>query len=486
MAIRGSNGKYVAYKGSGYTAAEPRTGSPALFMLETTGVSVRLVEQSSGTRYYDNVSGSTVSRAPTSNPPANTLLSQESISPGLVDIQASKMAINVDLTWAYMASADLNRVSFIDSNLSDADLSDCNVYGAIFPNATTNVTRVNFSGATMSYAVMNQVKMPGANLTNATMLNTKLSAANLEGSDFTGANMTKALLLDANVQNGNLTDANLSEALLRNARFDNANLTRADLRKASVEDIHLPGATLVSAKLDELDLRTAQIDANTNFTGASMQKVWLTGCSLSKVTFTRADLTESHLDNTDLIGADFSYANLTKAKLTGGVKLYSASLSNATLTSADFTGAQLGAKEASFTMNKSLVSDLNSGSITSSVRTAFQNGGHPLSGSAILEERIPNENWAITDVNTIYTITNNGSELIVWVYSETHDATVLAGAYVPNAVFTNANLYAVDMSGVNWYGASAKGNNADLEDVNLSNANLGSMDFSQLACTAAR
>ncbi|EPY05286.1 hypothetical protein PAALTS15_20358 [Paenibacillus alvei TS-15] len=272
---------------------------------------------------------------------------------------------------------------------------------------------------------MNQVTMPGANLTNATMLNTKLSDANLEGSNF--------------------ADANLSEALIRNARFDQANLTRADLRKARVEDIHLPGATLASTKLD---LRTAQIDDNTYFTGASMQKVWLTGCSLSKVAFTRADLTEAHLDNTDLIGADF-------------------------------TGAQLGSKEASFTMNKSLASDLNSGSITSGVRTAFQNGGHPLSGSVTLELRIPNENWAITDVNTIYTITNNGSELIVWVYSETHDAAVLAGAYMPNAVFTNANLYAVDMSGVNWYGVYAKANNADLEDVNLANANLGSMDFTQ-------
>ncbi|MFF2890108.1 pentapeptide repeat-containing protein [Paenibacillus sp. NPDC057967] len=477
--LQGNNGKYVAYKGSGYTAAEPRTGSPALFMLETSGASVRLVEQASGTRYYVNVSGSTVSRVPVNNPPASTLLNQEIISRGLADIQASKMAINNDLTWAYMASADLNRVSFIDSNLSDADLSACNVYGAVFPNATTNLTRVNFSGATMSYAVMNQVTMPGANLTNSTMLNTKLSDANLEGSNFTGANMTKALLLNARVQNGNLTDANLSEALIRNARFDNANLTRADLRKASVDDIHLPGATLVSAKLDELDLRTAQIDAKTNFAGASMQKVRLIGCSLSKVTFTRADLTEALLDNSDLTGADFSYANLTKAKLTGGVKLYSASLSNSTLTSADFTGAQLGAKEASFTMNKSLAPDLNSGAITSGVRTAFQNGGHTLSGSATLEARIPNENWVIIDVNTIYTITNNGSELIVWVYSDVHDAAVLAGAYMPNAVFTNANLYAVDMSGVNWYGASAKANNADLEDVNLSNANLGSMDFTQ-------
>lgn len=79
--LQGINGKYVAYKGSGYTAAEPRTGSPALFMLETSGASVRLVEQASGTRYYVNLSGSTVSRVPVSNPPASTLLSQESISP---------------------------------------------------------------------------------------------------------------------------------------------------------------------------------------------------------------------------------------------------------------------------------------------------------------------------------------------------------------------------------------------------------------------
>ncbi|EPY05287.1 hypothetical protein PAALTS15_20363 [Paenibacillus alvei TS-15] len=86
MAIRGSNGKYVAYKGSEYTAAEPRTGSPALFMLKTSGASVRLVKQASGTRYYVNVSDRTVSRVPVSNPPASTLLSQESISPGLADI----------------------------------------------------------------------------------------------------------------------------------------------------------------------------------------------------------------------------------------------------------------------------------------------------------------------------------------------------------------------------------------------------------------
>ncbi len=477
--LQGNNGKYVAYKGSGYTAAEPRTGSPALFTLETSGASVRLVEQASGTRYYVSVSGSTVSRVPVSNPPASTLLSRETISPGLDDIQAFKVAVDSDFSWAYMASADLSRVIFTDSNLSDADLSGCNLYGAQFPGTDTNLSRAKFVDAIMSYAVMNQVTMPGANLTNSTMLSTKLSDANLQGSNFTGANMTKALLLNARVQNSNLADANLSEALIRNARLDNADLTRADLRKASVEDIHLPGATLAAAKLDELDLRTAQIDAKTNFTGASMQKVRLTGCLLPKVTFTRADLSEALLDNTDLTGGDFSYANLTKAKLTGGVKLYSASLSNATLTSTDFTGAQLGAKEASFTMNKSLASDLNSGSVTSGVRTAFQNGGHPLSGSAAVEVRIPNENWVITNVNTIYTVTNNSSELIVWVYSNEHYAAVLAGAYMPNAVFTNANLYAVDMSGVNWYGAAAKADNADLEDVNLSGANLGSMDFTQ-------
>ncbi len=246
-----------------------------------------------------------------------------------------------------------------------------------------------------------------------------------------------------------------------------------------VTDFHIPGTTLAYAKLDNQTLTTAEIDADTDFTGASMQNVFLSNCMLQEVTFAHADLTGAVLDGCDLTGADFSYANLTKASLKNGVKLYSASLSNATLTSADLTGAQLGAISISFTLSTSLASDLDKGAVDDSIKNAFVAAGHPLSGGATVTVRIPGNNWLVIDGNTVYTITNDGTVLDVWMGTDTSNAAVLAGAYMPNAIFTSANLYAVNMSGVNWYGESAKADNANLEEADLANANLASMDFSQ-------
>jgi len=239
--------------------------------------------------------------------------------------------------------------------------------------------------------------------------------------------------------------------------------------------------TLIGTLLSNVDLTSVVIDENTNFTAAKMQNVILTNRSLVGVTFTHTDLTGSKLDGTNLTNGEMSYANLTNANLSNGVKMYGASLSNATLTGANFTGAQLGAKQAagSFTLDHSLQPDLDSGTITTAIQNVFQTNNHQLSQVAVLNVQVPGSQWSIRDKHALYQIASNSNSLLVNVYTTDSQAAVLAGAYMPNAVFTDANLYAVDMAGVNWYGTSAKADNTDMELANLSNANLSNMDFSQ-------
>lgn len=291
--------------------------------------------------------------------------------------------------------------------------------------------------------------------------------------------MTNASLVHADLKGADLTGATLNHTGAIGARFDGANLSEVDFTNAFLLDVHIPGAKFIKAKLDNQDLTTAEIDALTDFTGASMRNVRLNNCSLSEVTFTHADLTDSVLDGTDLSGADFSYANLTRASLTSGVKLYGSTLANATLTKANLTGAQLGAKEEVCILQVMNIPDSYAGAVPSDIRQDLQEAGCFLSADATMTVRVPGKSWMIVDKKSMYTITGMKEKWMVWRYTGVANAAVLIGAYMPNAILKDANLYAVNMSGVNWYGDAADATNADLEEVNLTCANMGGMDFSQ-------
>ncbi|MCD1257842.1 pentapeptide repeat-containing protein [Paenibacillus athensensis] len=477
--LQAANGKYIVYNGSAYVSSEQRSGNPATFTLVTSGSNVYLAEQSSGSTYYVNMDGTAVNRVSSSNPPATTLLVQVSITPGLAQIQQASVLHSADLTWVYMESADLSYVDFSGSNLTHADLSHANLFEATLQGTDTILSQAVFANAQMNYTIMPNCTATGADFSNAVMKFVVLSDANLSSSTFIGTNLTDASLDSANLTGASMANVNLYGAIVIGTNFTQADLSGANLLLANIDSFHIPGATLSGANLNNQDLTRAEIDAHTNFTSASMQNVRLNNCALNGVTFTHADLTGALFDGSDLTGADLSFATLTNASLKNGVKLFSASLSNSTLTGANLTGAQLGAKQEAFTLSTSLVTDLDSGAITPAIQQAFQAAGHPLSPAATLTVRIPGQNWVITDVNTVYTITNDGTQLNVWMYDSSNDAAVLAGAYMPNAIFTDANLYAVNMSGVNWYGDAAKADNADLEEADLANANLASMDLSQ-------
>lgn len=477
--LQADNGKYVTYSSDGYSATEERSGEPALFVLISSGSAVRLVEQASGMDYDVNMSGGSVGRVSTTNPPPTTLFHQLSVTPGLEQIQQDLVIHSADLSWADLSSADLSNIDFSGSNLTGANLTGCNLSGASMTGEETILTNAVFANARMKSAIMPNVNASGADFRNAVMKYAVLSDANLRGSNFTGADLSSASAEGADWTGAYMTNANLHGTILIGSVLANANLTKANLTQASVDRLRIPGATLQGAKLDKLDLSTAEFDCHTDFKGASMQKVRLNNCTLRGVTFDSADLTGSVLDGCDLTNANFSDANLTNALLRNGVKLFGAMMSNATLLGADLTGAQLGAKQEAFTLNASLASDLDNGAITDGIRQAFKKAGHSLSEAALLKVRISGRDWVIRDDNTVYTITRSGNSLKVWMYTSSTNAAVLAGAYMPNAILTDANLYAVNMSGVNWYGERAKADNADLEEADLSNANLSGMDFSQ-------
>lgn len=477
--LQAANGSYLVYSGSAYAATAGRDGSPALFKLQTSGASVYIIEQATDGQYAVNMNGSAVTRAAASNPPATAQLIQQTITVGLAQIQQSAVIHDADLTWAYMAGADVSYVDFSGSDMTNANFANATLFESIFQGPDTILSQAVFTGAKMNYTGMANVTALNADFTNANMKYAVLSEANMQNSNLTGANLTNASVDGANLTGAQMANANLYGAFLVGTVFAKADLTGANMLLANVYSIQIPGATLSGVKMDNADLTTAVIDSHTNFTGASMQNVRLLNCSLQGVTFTHADMTGGLFDGCDLTDTDFSYANLTNASMKNGVKLFSSSMSNATLTGANLTGAQLGAKQEAFSLSSSLINDLNGGAITPAISQAFQAAGHPLSSSATLTVRIPSQNWVITDNNTVYTITNNGNVLYVWLYVSSNDAAVLAGAYMPNAIFTDANLYAVNMSGVNWYGNLAKADNADLEEADLANANLASMDFSQ-------
>ncbi|PWK11604.1 pentapeptide repeat-containing protein [Tumebacillus permanentifrigoris] len=462
--LQASNGLYIVYSGSAYQATESRTGSPICFSCEKVDGGLLLVDngpdQSGSTPYYVTIENDQLTRVNKSQGTSGiTVFAQVDISPGLTQIKQQRYVQGMDFSWAYLAAADLSHCNFSGSDLSNADLSSTVLYQAYFQGTETNLSGADFTLANMDHVYMQTANLQQANLSSATLTYAQLSNADLTGATLAGANLTQAYLIGTN--------------------FAQANLSTANLTTAIVNTIQIPGTSLMGATLSHLDLTTAVIDKQTNFASATMQNVNLTGLNLQEVNFTHADLTGAKLDGTNLTGAEMSYVNLTNATLTQGVTLYSASLSNATLQGANLTGAQLGAKQESFQLTSDCAASLDNDVISDEIRQQFQAAGHPLSQAATLQVRVPGANWVITDQQTIYTITKATTGLPVWMYLSTNNAAVLSGAYMPNAVFTDANLYAVNLAGVQWYGDQAKADNADLEEADLANANLSSMDFSQ-------
>lgn len=332
-----------------------------------------------------------------------------------------------------------------------------------------------------SYAGQSAHLQPGflqwqwINLTNATLgnQNFKWESFSLNGANLTGANFSGGLGFESldvsKASDGtqtNFTGTNFSGVDLTSATFDsNPQFSQDPTQKTDFSSAHLLYSQLPTTTVNDATVP--------NWSNLKLVNTQIDNLHLSELQGLVAN-------GADLTGWDLSGATLTGASFKG-VILSSATLANANLTSAHFDGAQCGAKSALFTMPTSLVPDLNAGgpTVPSTVVTEFSENDITLSSEASLTVRIPSQDWLISDDDNLYEIVASSSSLSVLVYLPHDQAAIFSSAYMPNAIFTSANLYAVNFAGAQWYGTQAAAPNADLEEADFSNANLGNIALTE-------
>lgn len=113
-------------------------------------------------------------------------------------------------------------IDLSDANLSGADLSLVNLYGA-------DLSRANLSRADLSLAILSEARLSGANLYMTTLSEARLS----------GANLREAHLYMTTLDMTNLSGANLSHANIMGANLSGADLTDATVEWAYFEDLDL-------------------------------------------------------------------------------------------------------------------------------------------------------------------------------------------------------------------------------------------------------
>lgn len=170
----------------------------------------------------------------------------------------------------------------------------------------------------------------------------RLTGAKLFGSDLAGSDLSRT----------NLDGAALDRTIITRARFDGASLRGASLLRPSVHTALSSNDTVAgeAPSFVEADLEGAKIFGRFNYT--SFRSANLSGATLAP--FNSSGFIE-HIFRTEMLGADFSAANLRDANLsyvlfrfanlTGadlrGANLSHADLAHANLEGADLTGADV-------------------------------------------------------------------------------------------------------------------------------------------------
>ena len=232
---------------------------------------------------------------------------------------AAKPFSNLDLEDAMLEGLRLNGADFTSSNLLRAELGGADLTSAILVEA--DLTRAGLAGAELIDADLSFARLAGAELTDAdatgaTFYNVQGEALNLvsailTGADLTDADLVDAILTSARLDGANLSHVDLSDAWLQNANLDEAILTAADLSRVAAANIGLDGADLTDVTFVEAKMVDAEMGSadltDADFTGAN-----LTAADFRRATAVGTDFTDARLDL-----ADFSGAILTDAVLTG-------------------------------------------------------------------------------------------------------------------------------------------------------------------------
>ncbi|KOY63990.1 pentapeptide repeat-containing protein [Photorhabdus heterorhabditis] len=539
--LQAGNGQYLAASGNTPQANQPRTGTVAEIRLEEVGGSgfrLRRIS-SSGDRYLVAQQSGLTWQAVTSSPPLSAQFTRTIVTKDL-EFLKEWGAMGADLRFAYLAEENLNEMVMMAVDLSNADLrgstlldadltnvkvDDCNFGGcdlsktdlthihgknALFekclvgsdtnmpdaelPNAIFRgckssggqpvLNRLKAPGADFSGALLPSVIMENADLSQANLVNVDLSGASLASCNFTGAIMTLVNLQNTTLQTSNFSQATLvgtdfTGANINHVNFSSANLTNARLSLTTgYSQLNLSDSTLLATVLTEMNLVDATITAKTDFTQAQMDGVNLSSQNLDQVIFLMASMKKANLDSTSLNGAVLVGANLAGATVLGNVSLVGANLSNASLENVNLTGAQFGALSTVTHLDEADAQALDNQQLPEQLRQMLYQGKVLVNGQAVVLVRQPGQSWLVEHDGKPLFIHYQDGQLNV-AQDSGGNAAILANTFMPNAILTGANLYAVDMSGAHWYGSNARADNANLEQVNLSNANLATMNFTQ-------
>jgi uncharacterized protein YjbI with pentapeptide repeats len=207
-----------------------------------------------------------------------------------------------DLNGAECARALFSKADLTGADLRDANLSMCNMTGAVVDKAV-------FSGASFDLSLL-----PGS----------------AKEADFRGASLSRCVFKDTVLDGANFSGAKLDRTLFQGAKGAGLDFTGADLeRMRSMKNSELPGA---------------------DFTGSNLRGAGLRDTDLTEAKFTRCELGEALIEKCRLVRADFYHAVAVKARISKcdleganlrGVNLFMGSLRKSRLVSADLTGANL-------------------------------------------------------------------------------------------------------------------------------------------------
>lgn len=269
----------------------------------------------------------------------------------------------------------LDGVSFIKSDLTEADLSGSSIRRGNFSSAT--LINIDLSNTVLDEANFNGADLRDANLEGAILFETKfyesnLQGANLKGLDFSSSGLLvefepkvggymgleqfqdspwKVLLEDASLQRANLDNlflvrANLSNTKLLQASFRHANLTNADFENAWLGGADFSRANLSAANLTGAAGSKVIFDSTDLGPGPAMVRVYryyewgLEPANLTNVHFPAGNFRSANLRGAIMINARLTRSQFEKADLTGA-DLRNADLSEVNLLHADLKQADL-------------------------------------------------------------------------------------------------------------------------------------------------
>lgn len=174
------------------------------------------------------------------------------------DLEGINLSGN-DLSGWELAGQDLAGALFSETRLTRTDLEESDLSGASFPNAT--LREADLTGVVVTGSEFGEARGFTQEQLHATASYREgdLAGIRLDGHDLSGWDFAGKSLVDASFSQAVLTGANLSQANLVGASLRDANLSDADLSDANVTDADFSGSTLSRVRLNNADVRGADI-----------------------------------------------------------------------------------------------------------------------------------------------------------------------------------------------------------------------------------